>query len=79
MDCCNIPIAPGPGGQSIAYVVPPNTPPAFGSNIVNVKAGWRTSWGRHISIYTGLGVQVTHAGWYHELLRIEYRYVFGNP
>ncbi len=71
-------IAPGPTGQEVAYVVPPNTAPGFGSNIVNVKAGWRTSWGEHNSIYTGVGVQVSHAGWYHELLRVEYRYVFGK-
>ena len=69
-------VAPGPVGLPVAYVVPPGASPAFGSNIVNVKAGWRTSWGEHNSIYTGLGIQVSHAGWYHKLLRIEYRYVF---
>lgn len=71
-------VAPGPTGQPVAYEVPADTSPAFGSNIVNVKAGWRTSWGEHNSIYTGVGVQLSHTGWYHELLRIEYRYVFGK-
>lgn len=71
-------VAPGPTGQEIAWVVPPNTSPAFGSNIVNIKAGWRTLWGEHNSVYAGVGFQLTHAGWYHDLLRIEYRYVFGN-
>ncbi len=69
-------VAAGPTGQPVAYVVPPGSAPAFGSDIVNLKAGWRTSWGEHNSIYAGVGLQLSHAGWYRELLRIEYRYVF---
>jgi len=69
-------IAAGPGGQPVVYVVPPNTAPAFGSNIVNLKGGWRTSWGEHNSVYAGVGFQLSHAGWYREILRLEYRYAF---
>jgi hypothetical protein len=69
-------VAPGPTGQPVVYVVPPNSAPAFGSNIVNLKGGWRTFWGEHHSIYTGVGVELSHAGWYREILRIEYRYRF---
>jgi len=68
-----------PTGQFAAYIVPPNNPLAYGSNIVNLKLGLRTSWGDHNSIYAGAGVQLSHAGWYRQVLRIEYRYIFKRP
>jgi hypothetical protein len=72
-------VAPCLTGQSVECVVSPNSPPAYGSNIVNLKWGLRTSWGDHNSIYAGGGTQLSHAGWYREVFRIEYRYIFKRP
>jgi hypothetical protein len=47
-----------------------------GTNIVNIKAGARTSIGAHNSIYIGFGQAVTHDIWYKHLVRLEYRYAF---
>jgi hypothetical protein len=47
-----------------------------GTNIVNIKAGVRTSIGAHNSIYVGFGQAVTHDIWYKHLVRLEYRYTF---
>ncbi len=47
-----------------------------GTNIVNIKAGVRTSIGSHNSFYIGFGQAVTHDLWYKHLLRLEYRYTF---
>jgi hypothetical protein len=47
-----------------------------GTNIVNLKFGFRTTIGRHNSIYVGYGHALTHATWYNQLARVEYRYSF---
>lgn len=47
-----------------------------GTNIVNIKAGARTSIGSHNSFYIGFGQAVTHGMWYKHLVRLEYRYAF---
>jgi hypothetical protein len=49
---------------------------ADGINIVNLKAGARTMIGAHSSFYIGYGHQLTHAWWYQEIVRAEYRYSF---
>jgi Putative MetA-pathway of phenol degradation len=49
---------------------------ANGTNIVNLKAGVRTSVGAHSSFYVGYGHQLTHQVWYKEIVRAEYRYSF---
>ena len=49
---------------------------ASGTNIVNLKIGARTSFGRHNSVYAGFGQAVTHSVWYEHLVRLEYRYSF---
>jgi hypothetical protein len=49
---------------------------ADGDNIVNLKAGARTMVGAHSSFYIGYGHQLTHAVWYKEIVRAEYRYSF---
>jgi hypothetical protein len=49
---------------------------AKGINIVTLKVGARTSIGKHSSIYVGGGYAVTHARWYQDILRVEYRYSF---
>jgi hypothetical protein len=47
-----------------------------GINIVNLKAGFRTSIGSRNSIYVGYGQALTHEMWYKHIVRIEYRYTF---
>jgi len=47
-----------------------------GTNIVNLKVGARTMVGAHSSFYIGYGHQLTHAVWYKEIVRAEYRYTF---
>jgi len=47
-----------------------------GTNIVNLKAGARTTIGRHNSFYLGYGQALTHEVWYKHLIRLEYRYTF---
>jgi hypothetical protein len=49
---------------------------ADGINIVNLKAGARTTIGSHSSFYIGYGHQLTHAWWYQQIVRVEYRYSF---
>ena len=49
---------------------------ASGTNIVNLKIGARTSFGRHNSVYVGFGQAVTHSDWYEHIVRAEYRYSF---
>ncbi|MGA7623139.1 MAG: hypothetical protein WCA91_06125, partial [Candidatus Acidiferrales bacterium] len=49
---------------------------ADGTNIVNLKVGARTMIGAHGSFYIGYGHQLTHAWWYQEIVRAEYRYSF---
>jgi len=49
---------------------------AAGTNIVNLKAGARAMVGNHSSFYIGYGHQLTHAFWYKEIVRAEYRYSF---
>jgi len=49
---------------------------ASGINIVNLKVGARTSFGRHNSVYVGFGQAVTHSVWYEHIVRLEYRYSF---
>ncbi len=51
-------------------------PDPSGTNIVNLKVGARTSFGRHSSIYAGFGQAVTHQVWYEHIVRAEYRYSF---
>jgi hypothetical protein len=43
---------------------------------VNAKLGARTAVGAHSSFYIGYGHQLTHAVWYKEIVRAEYRYSF---
>jgi hypothetical protein len=47
-----------------------------GVNIVNFKIGPRVDFKEHHSIYFGYGIAATHATWYHEIFRTEYRYAF---
>jgi hypothetical protein len=47
-----------------------------GINIVNLKAGARTTFGHHQSIYVGFGQALTHDVWYKHIVRAEYRYTF---
>lgn len=54
----------------------PTLADASGTNIVNLKIGARTSFGRHNSVYAGFGQAVTHAVWYEHVIRAEYRYSF---
>jgi hypothetical protein len=54
----------------------PSPPAADGINIANLKAGARTTFGTHNSIYIGYGHQLTHNVWYKEIVRVEYRYLF---
>jgi len=54
----------------------PTVADASGTNIVNVKVGARTSFGKHHSVYAGFGQAVTHAVWYEHVIRAEYRYSF---
>ncbi len=49
---------------------------ADGTNIVNLKVGARTMVGAHSSFYIGYGHQLSHAVWYKEIVRAEYRYSF---
>jgi Putative MetA-pathway of phenol degradation len=49
---------------------------ADGTNVVNLKVGARTMVGAHGSFYIGYGHQLTHAVWYKEIVRAEYRYSF---
>jgi Putative MetA-pathway of phenol degradation len=49
---------------------------ASGTNIVNLKAGVRTSIGNRNSFYLGFGQALTHDLWYKHLVRLEYRYTF---
>jgi len=49
---------------------------ADGVNIVNLKFGARTSWGRGASIYAGYGRALTDADWYNDIFRFEYRFSF---
>jgi len=49
---------------------------ASGINIVNLKVGARTSFGRHNSVYVGFGQALTHQVWYEHIVRAEYRYSF---
>ena len=49
---------------------------ASGTNIVNIKIGARTSWDRGNSFYIGYGHVLTDAGWYKDIVRLEYRYSF---
>jgi hypothetical protein len=44
-------------------------------NIVNLKAGARTSFGSN-SIYVGFGQALTHDMWYKHIVRVEYRRAF---
>jgi hypothetical protein len=49
---------------------------ASGTNIVNLKAGVRTSIGSRNSFYVGFGQALTHDLWYKHIIRLEYRYTF---
>ena len=49
---------------------------ASGTNIVNIKIGARTSWDPGNSFYVGYGRVLTDAGWYKDIVRLEYRYSF---
>jgi hypothetical protein len=46
-----------------------------GTSIVNLKAGFRFNFGRN-SVYVGYGHAVTHATWYEDIFRAEYRIAF---
>jgi hypothetical protein len=49
---------------------------ADGTNIVNLKIGARLSAGDHGSFYVGYGRALTDAFWYHDIVRVEYRWGF---
>ena len=49
---------------------------AKGTNIVNLKFGARTSWGRGGSIYAGYGRALTEADWVQRHLPVRYRFSF---
>lgn len=72
-------LSPLPSGNSIclpAGGVNGCSYEAGGTNIVNIKAGMRTSFGNRNSVYVGFGQAVTHTSWYQHIVRIEYRYSF---
>ena len=50
--------------------------PADGINIVNLKLGARVIAGARGSLYVGYGRALTDANWYHDIVRVEYRYGF---
>ncbi len=64
------------GGLETLASALPNPADASGTNIVNLKIGARTSFGRHNSIYVGFGQALTHEVWYEHIVRLEYRYSF---
>jgi hypothetical protein len=65
------------GGFQTVWVNESNTSTgASGTNIVNLKAGVRTTVGSRSSIYIGYGRGVTNAVWYKDLVRAEYRFTF---
>ncbi len=75
------------GGKWTDYedLTPGQTPPypaseldsADASNIVNLKAGFRTSIGKNSSFYVGYGHALSSANlWYEQIYRIEYRRAF---
>lgn len=47
-----------------------------GVNIINGKVGARFSFHTHNSIYVGFGHVLSHARWYEEMMRLEYRFTF---
>jgi hypothetical protein len=64
------------GGAVTDPTAPFGISPAVNTNIQNLKGGARIFLGEHDSIYTGYGRQITHIGWYRDLLRVEYRHTF---
>jgi hypothetical protein len=54
----------------------PSNVNASGTNIVNLKMGARIVIASAHSIYIGFGQALTHAVWYQNLIRAEYRYSF---
>jgi hypothetical protein len=56
--------------------VPTGPATAEGTKIVNVKIGGRVSIDDLHSIYVGYGHAVTDESWYHDIVRLEYRYTF---
>jgi hypothetical protein len=49
---------------------------ASNTDIANLKIGARIFANAHDSVYAGVGRQLTHIGWYRDLLRVEYRHTF---
>lgn len=49
---------------------------ASNTDIANLKIGARIFTNAHDSVYAGFGRQLTHVGWYRDLLRVEYRHTF---
>jgi hypothetical protein len=49
---------------------------AANTNIANLKGGARVYFGAHDSVYAGYGRQLSHIGWYRDLVRVEYRHTF---
>ncbi|MGI8991024.1 MAG: hypothetical protein ACR2I2_15780 [Bryobacteraceae bacterium] len=47
-----------------------------GANIFNLKLGARISTGGQSSIYIGYGRALSHVHWYHDIVRLEYRWAF---
>jgi hypothetical protein len=65
------------GGFQTAWVNEANTSTtASGTNILNLKAGVRTTVGSRNSLYVGYGRGLTNAVWYKDLVRAEYRFTF---
>lgn len=50
--------------------------PADSTDILNLKIGARLGIGDRGSIYVGYGRALTDATWYHDIVRVEYRYGF---
>src|SRR5262249_25494863 len=50
--------------------------PVDGTNIVNLKIGARLVVDDKTSLYFGYGKKLSDAGWYNDILRLEFRYAF---
>lgn len=67
---------PDPSGTATCLSTGQCAKDAGGTNIVNIKAGVRATFGGRNSIYAGFGQAITQAVWYKHIVRIEYRYSF---
>jgi hypothetical protein len=61
--------------SNVGGTIDGTTNSAAGINIVNLKLGVRTNFGRN-SIYVGYGHALTRITWYQDIFRVEYRVAF---